>query len=849
MASTAAPDEPKKPSSTRARKATPRSRTKKSATAEKEKKAPTPRRRASPRNLRKAQGAEQEKNNREEQGGAAADAPPAAAAPPVKEEKEQRQETSQEAAASSEEKTEADPQREAATKEEAELPPAHDTQLRRNYLQRVWVKPLGKLWSCTSYRQLQSTHPSQDDAVIRQIATNVEMESCQKSATRSQYVATMEQEIHKLMQFEMEQANASLYSNDAQGFGNVQTDAQVQPAVSGEMQGRYSQHQISQSRSYEYAQALAKAQEQEHANSFSRSSSFSTPRQSMNGGDTSFQSLMGNQTQGYASNGMQQQQQHSTPSRAMSMQNLHQMNMGNPTSSMTPPTSQSFSTQSNVSEMAGQGIPRTMMEAHQQQGNFQMQQQPIQQPGSIRPQPRVTNLEEFSAQIQHLDKSTLIDLLWSQRGALARWQNQAKQLELQLAAQRNAASNMGSPGFNSPYSSPMVGGGSFVNSNVSVEAEMQRARDRSASRMAHHQQMPPYSYGQQSNPTTDSYAQASGNWGENPQLYWERIRALKAAYADKLRAAQRALAHNTAPPNSVYSMKAQSMMQNIGLVLNILNEQPTNVQPRKFEVLNSIERFMQMSVIPIVQKVLSSGAVSQVTTGSPAPGSSSAMTASVATYSPGPAPTRDNNFGMDSNSRQDTDHQYSGTRWTPSSSIFNGGDTSRQPSRGVFTDVEPKSSTGGHNTTAINTPTQMMDGLTAVENSPSNAGEDYEPSNYVPMRAESDKVTNQPENAISQSRVYEAPTITPKGLCTSSLPAIESRPSAITEAQLSSVIPGGHGRDGNSSKLMDGSVDDTLNEFSELAYMGIEFGDPVAEGLVKENNPSNVVRKRGIEDV
>ncbi|KAF1793892.1 hypothetical protein GQ600_16736 [Phytophthora cactorum] len=751
MASTQAIDEPKKPGSTRAR-TTPRSRPKK---AEKEKKVPTPRRRASPRN-RKAVDSEQEKKQKEKDQEKAAVEPPPPPVPTVKEEREQQQQ--QQSKETTEDKSERGKQQSTETKDETELLPAQDTQLRRNYLQRI-------------YRQLQSTNPTQEDVMVRQIATNVEMETCQKATTRSQYVATMEQEIHNLMQFELEQANAAVYSNDAQGFGNMQTNTQAQSAVSREMQGGYSQHQISQSRSYEYAQALAKAQEQEQANSFGRSSSFSTPRQSMSGADTSFQSLMGNQTPGYMTSGMQQHQ-HSTPNRAMSMQQMG--NQFYSTSSMSPPTSQSFSVQSN---------------AHQHLGKYHMQQQHVQQP---RTQSRVTTFQEFSAQIQHLDKSVLIELLWNQRGALARWQNQAKKLELQLSAQRNASSNMNSPGFNSPYNSPMVSG-SFVSPNVAAEAEMQRARERSNSRMAQ-QQMPPYSYGQQPNFTNDSYAQANANWGENPQLYWERIRALKAAYDDKLRTAQRALAHNTAPPNSVYSAKAQSMLQNIGLVLNILNEQPTSAQPRKFEVLNSIERFMQVSVIPIL------------TNGH---GISDSGNAGFIFRSDdkrchlfiGSAPTRDNTVGMTASSvlQQFTDVDFAGHVHTPT----------------------------------MNTPTQMMDGLTAVGISPTNAES---------SRAEHDR-------KVSESRVYEAPTMTPKGLSSSSLPAIEPRLSTITETRLPSFSPDGTTRDSKNSKEMEGNVDDTLNEFSELA--GMDFDDPVVESsiLVKENNPSNVVRKRGIEDV
>lgn len=239
----------------------------------------------------------------------------------------------------------------------------------------------------------------------------------------------------------------------------------------------------------------------------------------------------------------------------------------------------------------------------------------------------MTTFQEFTAQIQHLDKSVLIELLWNQRSALARWQNHAKQLELQVSAHQTAASNMGSSGFQSPYNSPMVGGAAFVSPNIAAEAEMQRARERNSSRMPQlprhqQQQMPQYaSYSQQSTPSSATYSQADGSWGDNnPPLYWQRIRQLKSEYEEQLRTAQRALAQNTVPPNSMYSAKAQSMMQNITMVLNILNEPPTNVQPRKLEVLSSIERFMHQSVAPIVRKVLSSAATvspAAVTAGRP----------------------------------------------------------------------------------------------------------------------------------------------------------------------------------------------------------------------------------------
>ncbi|GMF27631.1 unnamed protein product [Phytophthora fragariaefolia] len=635
------------------------------------------------------------------------------------------------------------------------------------------------------------------------------------------------------MQFEMQQANAPAYTNDAASYKSEQSATQgQQPVVSREMESGYSRNQISQSHSYEYAQALAKAQEQEQASNSARATSFSTQRSSTSG-DISFQSLMESQNQGYGCYEMQQQQQN-TPTRTMNMQNLQMGNQFYSTSSMMTPTSQSFPSHSNVSEMTGQSFPRNMMEAHHHQlGSYQMQQQQQQQQQmhSARSQSRVTTFQEFTAQIQHLDKSVLIELLWNQRSALARWQNQAKQLELQLSVQQSAVSSMGA-GFHSP----MASGGAFASHNIAAEAEMQRARERSNSRMMQsQQQMPNYAYSQQSTPSNSTYSQADGAWADNPQLYWQRIRVLKTAYENQLRTAQRALAHNVVPPNSMYSMKAQSMIQNIGMVLNILNEPPTNVQPRKFEVLDSIERFMQVTVVPIVQKVLSSRSTPQAATGSQpvvASGSSPAIATSVSTYSPGVKPSEGNVVGMPNNVRQDTDNQYSGPRWASSNSIFSEIDTPRQPSRGMFAD-DTKGST------------RTLDGLTAVENSPNDTG--YEPAGYA---SESDKLASQSSTSIGQSMVYEAPTMTLKDSSNLSLPALESRPSTLTDSHLTSgatLSPGSSTRDSSGNKVMDSaSVDDDFSDFPVL-----EFDDPVADGnsFVKENNPSNASRKRGIEDV
>ncbi|KAG7395623.1 hypothetical protein PHYBOEH_003423 [Phytophthora boehmeriae] len=196
-----------KPGSARGRKTTPRSRGKK----KEEKRTPT-RRRASPRHRERHTVKEQE----------------------PKKETEEEQLTVEET-----QETEVETKVETQEEEVTEgLPPSQDQELRRTFLQRI-------------YRQLQSTHPNQDDAVIRQIATNTEMEICQKSTSRDDYLAALDQEIHKLMQFEMAQAKTPTLRNETQDFEDVSRNNQVQNAVSTEMHREHAQAQITQSRHYE----------------------------------------------------------------------------------------------------------------------------------------------------------------------------------------------------------------------------------------------------------------------------------------------------------------------------------------------------------------------------------------------------------------------------------------------------------------------------------------------------------------------------------------------------------------------------------------------------------------------
>lgn len=79
-----------------------------------------------------------------------------------------------------------------------ELLPVHDNELRKSYLQQVYVSyrtildyfipsrnSLPRISVASfRYRQLLITHRNQDDNIIRQVATNIEMEVCRKATSR-----------------------------------------------------------------------------------------------------------------------------------------------------------------------------------------------------------------------------------------------------------------------------------------------------------------------------------------------------------------------------------------------------------------------------------------------------------------------------------------------------------------------------------------------------------------------------------------------------------------------------------------------------------------------------------------
>lgn len=256
---------------------------------------------------------------------------------------------------------------------------------------------------------------------------------------------------------------------------------------------------------------------------------------------------------------------------------------------------------------------------HQQQQMQHQQQQRQSRPASP------STLQEFAAQVQHFDKNALIELLWSQRNSLIQWQRRASQLELQLSARCSpAASGMPSPYYNgTPTGAQSYG--SSVPQNISIDAELERANMRRNARIAVQQQQqqypaqqPHYAGPNNGSPMTSSPGGPAGG-PLNPTHYWEKVRALKSGFTQDLYLAHRVLSQHNAAPNSAQSAKAESVKYNISLAMNVLNEPPTNIQPRPFEVLNSIERFIQNTIIPIVQKVQAGQSSQQPSPAGPPP--------------------------------------------------------------------------------------------------------------------------------------------------------------------------------------------------------------------------------------
>lgn len=259
-----------------------------------------------------------------------------------------------------------------------------------------------------------------------------------------------------------------------------------------------------------------------------------------------------------------------------------------------------------------------MQQAYQYQQQQQQQQQLQHQNRPVSP---VMTFPEFVVQVQRFDRNALLELMWNQRNTLLQWQRRVQQLEAQLSSRYS----FGSSGASSPYYSGTPPGaqpyGPSVPSNLSSEAEMARAAMRRNDRVGAQQysQQPQYAAG--GSPMTGGSPSGQASGAVNPGLYWEKVRSLKDAHAQNLYVAHRALSQHTAPANSAQGIKAENVKHNITLTMNVLSEPPKSIQPRPFEVLHSIERFIQNTIIPIVQKVQQ-----QQQSGSQTPQQSSAAT-------------------------------------------------------------------------------------------------------------------------------------------------------------------------------------------------------------------------------
>ncbi|KAG7395622.1 hypothetical protein PHYBOEH_003422 [Phytophthora boehmeriae] len=106
----------------------------------------------------------------------------------------------------------------------------------------------------------------------------------------------------------------------------------------------------------------------------------------------------------------------------------------------------------------------------------------------------------------------------------------------------------------------------------------------------------------------------------------------------------------------------------------------------------------------------------------------------------------------------------------------------------------------------------------------------------------------QVDGGAGRRSTYEASTTASEGSPDSTLPASETRPTSRTELHLSSDITSSLGSS-TGGKMMDAAnVEDSLNDFDD--FPELDFDDPLqSTNFVKENNPSNGAKKRGIEEV
>ncbi|TMW67485.1 hypothetical protein Poli38472_011105 [Pythium oligandrum] len=453
-----------------------------------------------------------------------------------------------------------------------EVHPSQDNELRKVYLQRL-------------YHHLQATHRNHDDALIRRLATTIEMGVCRRVQSRNEYVTQLNQEMQRLMQH---------------GLGNSSGSVTATPQHSTP-----TNHVPAQEHDYGTTNAPTQV-----------ASSTSVAQATQPPTDGSFMSLL-------SSDQKKNKPQLIRPQAQVQQGTAYRfMEQRQPT--FVPGTSPMASYAAQERSANERAPVDTSTGRNQQYG------QPFSGPRTMHQQVPASGFVEFATQLQHVEKNALIEMMWNQRYSMMQMQRRVAQLEMMLSSRttspaQGAGPSSSSPGsmFANPTTAPSYAVG--ASATTGMEGDAQHMNDSRSARGLQHQQGYPYapspsSFAQAGNslqgssPSTPSTPAPQGG-GPNPSLYWEKVRTLKEAYLRPLYFALQALSQHTAPPNSQQSIKAENVKHNITLAISILAEQPTNVQPRPLDLLESIERFILSTVVPIVRKVQPQGFVQSMNGG------------------------------------------------------------------------------------------------------------------------------------------------------------------------------------------------------------------------------------------
>lgn len=259
------------------------------------------------------------------------------------------------------------------------------------------------------------------------------------------------------------------------------------------------------------------------------------------------------------------------------------------------------STTSFSAPMNGQGhyqqqqqAPRSVVSTGYEQQNAQYysagqaQQQQQQQTNQ---QAQQMSFQEFAHQFQQYDKNTLIGHLWTQKNTLFQWQSRVNQLEMHIASLQNA---LNSSYQRQGYDLPAGRGAQIPQQGRYPAGYDQQVREQAA--------RPPTSQPLNAE-TLRAHDMSMAALSGNPDVYWRRVGVMKAMYLPALLAARDALGHHQAPPNTEQGYKVENLKQNVEMALGVLCEAPQSAEPRSFEVLDSIERFMHTTVKPIVERI------------------------------------------------------------------------------------------------------------------------------------------------------------------------------------------------------------------------------------------------------